>query len=268
MFRDLGLFIAFILLIVFLSISYDHPEWKLWYDLSLLPVGFVLSSIWTKREDIILRIRTTLRGNETLRCSFSYLIKISVKDQHGLDRHLLVYNSKIGGFQPPGGVYKYYDDFVLKQLGASDHDKMHQKNDLRLTIPSRKYADLFKWFKTRMGRESGQEREFYEELIETGVLPQKLFSYGEFKFLRSFRTPIKRSEHFDNILEMKYFEVYDLILNKAQTEYLLKQLDKKSDLIQFASTEEINKKGYSSSTNKDEFRVLEHTTLLIKNDFK
>lgn len=265
MFRDIGLLLVFVVLILFCWVFHGDSELKFWYDLAFVFSALFLPTIWVKRDNLWLRFRTFLKGDIPLRASFSYLIKITIKDDNGIDRHLLVWNSKIKGFQPPGGVYKYYDNSIFKKIGAIDHDKMHQKNDLRLQLPSRSYPSLLEWFRSGDGRERGQEREFYEELIDSKILPRTIFPYGSFKLLKEYRSPIQKSEHFDNIYEIKYFEVYELILSQEQIDYLEKMITKESPLFRFSSNSEINRKGYSSNMNKDECRILEHTPLLIKN---
>jgi len=268
MFRDIGLLLFLIVLILFCWIFHGESELKFWYDLTLVISGLFISTIWAKRDNILLRLRTLVKGNLPLRATFSYLIKITVKDANSIDKHLLVWNDKIKGFQPPGGVYKYYDNSTFQSLGATDHDKMHKKDDLRLQLPSRNYPELMQWFKSGEGRERGQEREFYEELIESDILPKDVFPYGRFKLLKEYLSPIKKSEHFDNILEIKYFEVYELILTQEQNDTLKKMIAKESSLYRFASNTEISRKGYSLKANKDECRILEHTPLLIKSKLK
>ena len=268
MFRDIGLILFLVVLILFCWVFHGDSELKFWYDLAFVFSALFISSIWVKRDNLWLRITTFLKGNLPLRATFSYLIKISIKDANGIDWHLLVWNSKIKGFQPPGGVYKYYDNSIFKSLGVTDHDKFHQKNDLRLQLPARNYPSLLQWFKSGDRRERGQEREFYEELIDSNILPRTIFPYGRFRFLKEYRSPIQKSEHFDNILEIKFFEVYELMLNQEQIDYLEKMMAEDSPLFRFSNNDEINRKGYSLNANKDECRILEHTPLLIKNKLK
>lgn len=264
MFKEVCLLLGFLVLVIFCWLFHGDPNLKFIYDFALIGIGVIGTSIWQNKDKLILRAKTLVNGNSQLRATFSYLIKVSIKDSNNLDRHLLVWNEKIKGFQPPGGVYKYYNQEPLINLGANDDDKMHKENDLRLIINRKKYPRLLNWFESGENRERGQEREFYEELIESKILPREIFPFGEFKLIKKYRSPIKYSDHFD-LHEIKYFEVYELILNEDQNNYLSKLIPSSSNKYRFVTSEEIKRKGFSRETNKDESRILEQTSLLIKN---
>jgi|GEM_PF-2400108 len=237
------------------------------YSASLIFFSNLLIPIRKYSKDFNLHKKTTLssKRNEEIRVSFSYLIRIRIKDEYNQWKYLLVYNKKIKGFQPPGGVYKYHDSNYLNEIKAKDDDNFHEKNDLRISIKRKYLPDLLEKFKNKKGRETDCNREFREELIETGILKNSVFKNPKFNLLYSNTPKIKYSKFFKTD-EYKYFDVYEIILDPIQESFLKSILNKKSKLCYWASEEEMSVFGYKKLKEKDTVKILEHTPLIYKRD--
>lgn len=159
----------------------------------------------------------------------SYIYRIHVSD-----KYLLVKNSKWNYYQPVGGVYKVLSEDIgfLKDnfdWGKDPYMKTNgeKRNDLRGTVPMPKLISFLDWFKTQKNREISHWREFYEELIRTGILQIEDFPHFEYRYAGTLLTPIKKSSKWKDCLEILSYDVYDLIPSKEQ-EVKLNEIQKVS----------------------------------------
>ena len=168
-------------------------------------------------------------------------------------------------FQPPGGVYKYIDDGVLKKLNARDHEWFHEENDLRIVIPENKVKKFIKAFDKNnpAWREAGFDREFREELVETNFLDGGLFKSPIFQF-RSRKESGKRWSDFFDCHETLFYDIIDVRLNEKQEKHLRKKLNKNnaSDYY-FATEQEIRSRGFSKTENRDTLKISEHSKHIL-----
>ena len=160
-----------------------------------------------------------------IRVSMSYIYRIHISD-----KYLLVKNSKWDFWQPVGGVYKVLSEDIgfLKDnfnWGEDPYLKTDgiRRNDLRGTVPMTNLLSFLDWFKTQKNREISHWREFYEELVKTGILKIDDFPHIEYRFVGNLTTPIKLSEKWSNCYELLSYDVYDLIPTDKQ-EKILKNL--------------------------------------------
>lgn len=129
-----------------------------------------------------------------VRISASYLYRIKVDNEY-----LLVKGHRFDQYQPVGGVYKAHpsssgarnamnilDDNLLAPDAVSE-------GDLRVRVPGRKLLDFVRWFERGQGREVDGWREFYEELIVTGILPESTFKYIKYDYMRRIYRPMRYS---------------------------------------------------------------------------
>ncbi len=192
-------------------------------DFTMLGVGIlltyfieILEFMYKNRGKLKLLFQSLIQWNTTLRLSFAYLLKIRVDGEY-----LLIYNSKFEGFQPVGGVYKFFDKTILTTLGLApddnipwDNDKV--KNDLRVRQNQSKYLYKFlTWFEKKEGRETDPKREFYEEMIESKILPLETFININYQFSHKHYDGIKQSEKFPG-KELIYADVYEVHLTDEQ----------------------------------------------------
>src|SRR5690606_23386036 len=144
-----------------------------------------------------------------LRISCSYLFRIKVDDQF-----LLIKSRKHGKFQPVGGNFKRNSRSkeFLEKYEISEDDKFsnghNRKDDLRLYIHGWNLLRFIKWYNNAdKKREVSYDREFYEELVKPGFLPEKLFPYPVIEFKKQIFRPIIYSPY----LKCKELHIYDIV---------------------------------------------------------
>lgn len=202
--------------------------------------------------------------DKDIRLSISYLIQIDVKNNHGITQYLLVPNSRTNGFQPVGGVYKYYNETQIKKLHARPATQFHKENDFRLLLKGRHLIKFISYFKSGKNRETSFEREFKEELLDTRILNANIFSSVKFEHLRQDTTGLRYSDYF------QCYEVliYDIIVphfteeQKRELEQLVNHPMINIDF-RLVSEDLIKSKGHSRTENKDLFKLQEHTKRIL-----
>lgn len=193
---------------------------EIWVNVaSGLAGGFIvwlLQRCWNLGKLLPLALKCNNR-NKRIRVSVSYLIRVKVGE-----KFLLVKGEKINQWQPVGGVYKTFKDTesALSDLSVKydDESTPHRpgcERDLRINLPRRNIIKFIRWFESGKEREVGPWREFYEELIETNILPQKEFHFIFARFIRRHRTPIHYSPHF-NQDEILIADIYELVPTEGQ----------------------------------------------------
>lgn len=127
--------------------------------------------------------------------------------------------------------------------------------DLRLKMNKRKNIRKFlKWFFSNKEREFDPWREFYEELVESQILPASVFKYIHYDLVGQHFEPI----HFDtrfNIDTFKYADIYTpKFVTDEQKEEVRKLLSVNSPEFIWATEQEILNK-----TTDDGKRIADHT---------
>jgi hypothetical protein len=189
---------------------------------------------------------TIYRGQE-VRFSVAYLFNIRLDNEY-----LLIYNPRRQHFQPVGGAYKKFPEanVRLEELEARPDDWQTgsddiRKDDLRLLLPMSNAIPFIRWFKTEKDRETSPSREFYEELIRPGILPQVCFLYLSYKKRRTFTTPIQSRESNDKkYKQIQIFDIFDLIPSEEQKLALTKLHADGHSNIYWATDELISNGGY------------------------
>ena len=184
--------------------------------------------------------------NKELRISIAYLFKIQVDD-----KYLLIRNHRNqNGYQPIGGVYKYFepegrDD--LKHFGIEvghtiagipiDGDS---RNDLRCKMRDRrKLIPFLKWFEKGQNREIDPCREFYEELVEPGILTRDVFRHIQYKLIGKNYAPITYSQY-TMMFEFLYADIYELKpVCREQQQHIEQLLQTPNSDLLFATEQEI-----------------------------
>lgn len=131
-------------------------------------------------------------------------------------KYLIVKSKRIPNtYQPFGGVYKYFYPEATKELNcmgaipdnAIPNDDVSE-NDLRMKLRKRKKIGKFlKWFSSSTQREWDPWREFYEELVLTGILPSDDFKFVHYELMGEHFEPIHFDKHF-KIDTFKYADIY------------------------------------------------------------
>lgn len=228
----------------------------------LLGKGFDKAIKTNRKNPLPIRERFS---REPIRLSISYLYQITIKSETGKTLYLLVKNSRVNMYQPPGGVYKYFDKKILQKLGARDHDAFHEKNDLRINIPKKSVGAFLKKFEDTTWRESDCKREFKEELLDTRILPKRLFDLTKMNFPILYRkTSGKRWSKPFKCYEIIFYDIIQPNLNKEQINFL-QELYKtsKSKKYFFATKEDIEREGHNTHLNVDPISISEHSIRII-----
>lgn len=201
--------------------------------------------------------------NKRIRVSMAYLFRIKVGDEY-----LLVRGNRIPDqYQPPGGVYKYYEGArdTLDSLGAlSDVFVKYDgdsKDDLRRVLQrGSKLPAFLRWFHSKHNREQDPWREFHEELIASGILDREVFSRISFHYnwVRSVATGIQYSPELD-IHEYLFADVYELLPSDEQVTALNSIRKMKSDLFGF-----VDERCIRSYGQKCGIRIASHTWKILE----
>jgi SMODS-associated NUDIX domain len=185
-----------------------------------------------------------LKPNKPIRATVAYLFRIEVNGKYVLiKRHK---NDRIG-YQPIGGAFKYFKEEnreLFHSLGIVPCNRVQRdsdtKDDLRIEITKRRRLLKFiKWFEGRKNREVDPWREFYEELVEPGLLPESMFKHVKYAFIYAHKEIESPSPIF-NIDEFRYAEIYELRPDTDEQKKAIAELIDKGEII-FATSEEIRR---------------------------
>ena len=269
--EDLNTRIAHTLILAgFLVAALVFNDWK---DVNLLWGAVIASAAFLVTSSIswmlcsrkyLLTIFSALFVKE-LRLSCSYLYKIEIDD-----KYLLIKSRKHGKFQPVGGNFKRnkYSTNFLEKIELHKDDRFTNGNrssdDLRLFIKGCNLQKFLKWYNApEKQREVSYDREFYEELVEPGYLPNDTFPYPQIDFKKQIVTPVRYSEY----LHCKEVHIYDIVELKPthQQKEHLKGIVQKGNTEQFvwvdAST--ISKMGYQQSVQSSSISITDHAKEIL-----
>lgn len=226
---------AAVLLIEFISFIYD--EWSF--------LGLYMNCFTYKKRPAI-------------RLTISYLYKIEVQGKYLLVKSRHIPNT----YQPVGGVYKYFHEEAINDLNCmsilpDNHIQNDNINeyDLRLKMNERKNIRKFlKWFFSKKERELDPWREFYEELVDTGILSATNFKYIHYELVGQHFEPI----HYDTRFRIDTFKYADIYTPKFVCN---NQFEEVKRLLAVNSTEFIwaTEQEVINKTTTDGKRIADHT---------
>ena len=235
------------------------------------------SIAWENRNHLSLYAKTKFGNykNQYVRFSLSGLYKIQIPESN---KYLLVLNRRIENqLQPVGGVYKRYgDDSLFDKWGYKPDNSRNgldvdnlSNGDLRFMVKGKYAVEVLNWFESQKERETDPKREFKEELLDTKILSQEVFSQFHQKQIRRYSTDIQWSDFF-GCYEILVYDVFELLPSQEQ----------KTALVQLAEGGSNLSKGYAivSCDDIEQLRLMEngrqiarigkHTHLLINKDLK
>lgn len=193
--------------------------------------GAVVSSIIEFLKSIkgYIKIWLGLIGHskDRIRVSCGYLFRIKMDN-----RYLLIKGKRIEQFQPIGGVYKYYASFndVKNSLNITEeqNSSFYEEGDLRVYVPGKNVLKFIRWFNSGKNREVNVTREFYEELIVPGYIPENAIINAKFEFIKQAECKLGYSNAFrckevliHNIYEVTfsdstYLEKLNSVINQGE----------------------------------------------------
>ena len=181
-----------------------------------------------------------------MRLSFSYLFRIQIEG-----KYLLIRGKKLKNrFQPVGGVYKFYDEAkpTLEKMcyhPDTTMDNTNDTDDLRIFIRGRFLLSYMTWFSSMQNREYDPTREFCEELVETGLLPENLFRKIKYRKISVHNVGVQYSNIMD-CDEMVYADIFELKLTDSQVAAIKEAVFQNPDMLCLATAEDIRKMRYDS----------------------
>lgn len=180
-----------------------------------------------------------------IRLSISYLFNIEVQG-----KYLLVRSHRFPDqFQPVGGVYKYSNPEGKKDLlkmtintdSNIENDDVSEC-DLRVKMDNKHFLPRFlEWFIRGENRETDPWREFYEELVEPGILSTENFKYIQYDLVAQHPSRLEHSS-FHNIDEFLYADIFTLrYINTRQEEEIRQLLNANHPDVAWATKTEIER---------------------------
>ncbi|WP_240330499.1 hypothetical protein [Streptomyces sp. CB09001] len=200
-------------------------------------------------------------ATKDVRISAAYLFKVKVDG-----KYLLIQGRRFQQLQPVGGVYKASSSgrAFLALIGAQDDSLIpfddRSGNDLRIRIKGRQIPKFYAWFDSREGREDSPWREFYEELVSTGILPAEEFPFTFQDYVKREVDPIRYSEHAQS-LEILIADVYELLPTPAQEAALRMLANTENPEVAWVAEETIRRRGVLP--NGTTLNVAQHARRLI-----
>lgn len=186
--------------------------------------------------------------NKDIYLSFSYLYRIEVDGKYLLVRGHRMKNR----YQPIGGVYKFYQE--ARPFLNSIHfqpDTMvgntDETDDLRVRIKGKHLLSFMDWFLRMEDREYGPEREFYEELIAQGFLPEEAFRHLHYRKVKVHNKGITKAPIPNSIDEVIYADIFEVTLTDRQKRLVQKALSDYPDDLCLASPEEMKSRRFDGS---------------------
>lgn len=202
---------------------------------------WIFKYIFESRRNIYTVLYSKILWNTEIRISISYLFQIKADN-----KYFLIKGSRIDQYQPVGGVFKMLESFkeAKRSFELTDDDHLPidetSKDDLRIRVKGKNLVKLLHWFYTRKNREVGVHREFYEEMIKTGILPEGSLRTFNPEYCRTINTPIRNSVYF-GCKEILIYEIYELPLNNSEEHKVLTYVRNNENKAVLAKYDEIKK---------------------------
>jgi hypothetical protein len=197
----------------------------------------------------------TWRGH--VRVSASYLYRIRVDN-----RYLLVKGNRFDQYQPVGGVYKSHSS----SSGRRNELKVLTDNllvpdavseeDLRVRVPGRNLLAFVRWFEEGRGREVDGWREFFEELIASGILPGDAFGFVKYDVVERYHHPLRYSEWAQS-QELLVADILELLPTPEQLTHLKNLMSHSDPRYLWATEDQIRRRGAVPNTASQTTRIAE-----------
>jgi len=200
--------------------------------------GLLQNRRWLRLSWYSLRYR-----KQRVRLSLSYLYRIKIGDSY-----LLVKGKHFNTYIPVGGVYKFTSSAkeTLDELEVLTDDLVpineSSQNDLRIYIQGKNIPAFFRWFESGKSRETSPWREFWEELIEDGIVSSATFPWVFERRIRRHVTPVHFSD-FSQTQEMLVADIHELEPTPEQVKELEQLRSIGHSSVLWANAELIRRRG-------------------------
>ncbi len=208
-------------------------------------VEFITFLVENRKQWNILKT-LVFKSKQPVRVTVAYLFRIEINGQYVLIKR---HKKDNPGFQPVGGAYKYLKEEnrdMFDKLGIEPCNRVPRdedtEHDLRIIIKRRKNLLAFlKWFESRKNREIDPCREFHEELVASGFLPEESFKHIKYVYIGKHVEGVLKSPVYPED-ELRYADIFELRFETDLQKQAILQLRAIPDQILFATPEEIRKK--------------------------
>jgi len=203
----------------------------------------------------------TWRGRVRISASYIYRIKVD-------NEYLLVKGTRFNQFQPVGGVYKSHPSSAGHRckLGVLDDNLLLpddvSEGDLRVRVPGKHLLSFVRWFEQAQGRETDGYREFNEELLATGLLPQDLFRTIEYDRLGRHYEPMRYSPWAES-QELLIADILELLPTPSQMAALRQLKEQGSPQVLWASETQIRRLGATEGSVNQTTHIAQTATWTI-----
>ncbi len=197
--------------------------------------------VFDNKHNIFMAIHSKFLWNKEIRFSISYLFTIKVDS-----KYLLIKGSRIEQYQPVGGVFKMLPSFKEGKRSfelTSDEGlpiDENSKDDLRVRVKGKHLLKFVNWFHSRKNREVGVHREFYEELVKTGILHADSLKSFNPEYCKTVTAGIRYSVHL-KCQEVLIYEIYEVELSSSEEAKIKDYVNKNRYKAIFATKAEIEK---------------------------
>lgn len=207
-------------------------------------IGILTNIIWiplalafTNHKNIKLWLQGIMHWNKDIRFSISYLYRIKIDN-----KYLLIKGGNIGQYQPVGGVYKYYKSFSDKireyEICSESNKNFYEEGDLRFITKGKYILKIIRWFNSGKNREINVDREFYEEIVTPGFLPEAAMKNMEVEFIRQTPPKMKYSTHF-GMQEILIFNIFEARMSEEDLSNLKLATEKYRGKLVLVESEDI-----------------------------
>ncbi|WP_431936997.1 hypothetical protein [Micromonospora sp. RP3T] len=241
----LGIFAAFVV-VGLIALSFMDPDGGTFAITSGLVTGAAVplsDAIIQNRRWLKLAWLSLIYRRQSIRLSISYLYRIKID---GL--YLLTQGKRFNTYIPVGGVYKYADSAKpdLDRLGILTDDLVpvdeSSKNDLRIRVPGKNLVAFFRWFESGESRETSPWREFWEELVDEGLVSGQAFPWIFERKVRRHVTPMRYSKIAQS-REIFVADIYELDATAEQEEELERLRSTGNPSILWVDANQIRRRG-------------------------
>ncbi len=180
--------------------------------------------------------------------SFAYLYRIEVDG-----KYLLIKGNRLKNrYQPIGGVYKFYPEAkpFLEEIRYKPHIKVvnnDETDDLRIEIKGKKLLDFYSWFFAMKDREYDPCREFYEEMILSGYLPEDIFRHMHYRKIGVHNKGITKSFIPNGLPEVIYADIFEVTLSYEQKNLVKSAVNAHPDALCLATADELKSRKYNGA---------------------
>ena len=246
------LFVAAVSAIAYAT-QYNNPARQIITTVGGAIIGVILKEIYEYFGSCGCSFRIWFQAKikyhkQDLYLSFSYLYKIEVEG-----KYLLVRGHRMKDrYQPIGGVYKFYPEakYFLNSIHYQPDTMVgnfEDADDLRIRIKGKHLLKFMEWFNSMQNRECDPTREFFEELIRPGFLPEECFRHLQYRKVDVHNKGVTKSVLPDRIPEVIYADIFEVTLDEQQKELVKAAVDRHPYDLCLATPDEMKSRRYNGS---------------------